>query len=138
MLATFSHWISFLLSTHVRRFLLVGSVGFIVDLAVLGVLVHVMYVDAIVSRFIAFISAITITYMGNARYTFEMRPAQARYGRYIAVQVFGAVINLGVYTWLILNGLLTSYPMIALACGAMIATFSNFLLSRRYVFKAHG
>ena len=121
-------------STHLKRFLLVGSGGLLIDLAVFGVLVHGVGIGLITGRLVAFVCAILFTYTFNSIYTFEKRLEGVRFARYIAVQVLGAAINLGTYTLLIVSGWLVGLPMLALILGAMIATFSNYLLSRVVVF----
>ena len=132
--ARFEGWGELVLQQHIRRFLLVGSVGFVVDLAVMAVLFHGFSVDPLISRLAAFVCAVLITYVLNSRYTYEIRARDANFGRYLAVQIIGAAINLGVFAWLVVGGLLEDRPMVALVCGAMLATFSNFALARRFVF----
>ncbi len=124
-----------MLQQHIRRFLVAGSIGFVVDLAVMALLHHGAGVPPMQSRVLAFLAAILVTYVINARYTYEVRARDASFARYLLVQLAGAAINLGVFAWLVLKGgWLAEWPMVALAIGALIATFSNFALSRRFVF----
>ena len=123
------------LGQHIRRFLLVGSGGFILDLAVLGVLIYQFGVDRLTARFVAFAFAASFTYYFNAKYTYEDLPRGKDFSKYVIIQTMGAVINLGTYTLLVLRTPLAEQPLVALACGAMIATTANFVLTRKYVFK---
>jgi putative flippase GtrA len=47
--------------------------------------------------------------------------------------VLGALLNIGTYTFLVLGPL--GRPLIAMAIGSAVATVSNFLLVRRFVYQ---
>ena len=120
------------------RFLLVGGAGFCLDMAVLaGLLYGAGYNHSdrqlLLSRLAAFLAAVALTFVLNARYTFGARVRHANVTRYVLVQVLGAAINLGSYTALVL-GPLPGAPLIAMVIGSAAATISNFLLSRRFVY----
>ena len=48
----------------------------------------------------------------------------------------GGLINLGCYTVLIF-GPLSTWPIAALVMGSAVATVSNFLLVRKFVYRIH-
>ena len=48
------------------------------------------------------------------------------------IQVLGAALNIGTFTVLVPGPL--NRPLIALALGSAVATVSNFVLVRRYVY----
>ncbi len=123
-----------MLKRHIKRFLLVGALGFLVDISVLGVMVHAFDIDPIISRLVAFAGAVWVTYYFNSHYTYGIHPREVSFRRYMTVQIMGAAINLGSYTWLVLAGGLADYPMVALACGSALGTINNFTLSRKFVF----
>lgn len=119
------------------RFLAVGAVGFSVDIGVLGFLLYGLgYVSdrrALVwCRVASFFAAIGVTYLLNARFTFAAPIRGAGLSRYVLIQLLGALLNLGTYTFLVLGPL--ERPLIALAVGSAVATVSNFVLVRRYVY----
>ena len=122
---------------QLARFLVVGAAGFAVDMAVLSCLLYGRgYVTEsgglIGSRVISFFAAIATTFLLNARYTFGASVRKAKLTRYIVIQVFGALLNIGTYTFLVLGPL--ARPLIAMAIGSAVATASNFLLVRQFVY----
>lgn len=122
---------------QLARFLLVGAVGFAVDVAVLAFLIYGLdYGQAsgglIGSRVASFVAAIAVTFMLNARYTFGASIRKAKLSRYVLIQALGAAINIGTYTVLVLGPL--ARPLIAMAIGSAVATVSNFVLVRQFVY----
>lgn len=122
---------------QLARFLVVGAVGFAVDMGVLSFLLYGLGYAAesgglIGSRVASFFAAITATFLLNARFTFGASIRRARLTRYIVIQVLGALLNIGTYTFLVLGPL--QRPLIAMAIGSAIATASNFLLVRQLVY----
>lgn len=123
---------------QLARFLAVGAVGFTVDVGTLAFLLYGLdYVTnrgALVwCRLASFVLAIVVTFLLNARYTFGSSVRRASVTRYVVIQVFGALLNIGTYTFLVLGPL--ERPLIALAIGAFVATISNFVLVRQFVYS---
>lgn len=116
------------------RFLMVGGVSFAVDAGVLGLLVYQAEVGYIAARLISVLLAISVAFVLNARFTFLVRVADARFIRYVLIQSVSAALNFGVYTTLVLHGPLAGRPLLSLICGAAVATVNNFFLSRHYVY----
>jgi putative flippase GtrA len=122
------------------RFLLVGALAFTVDVAVMALLIYGLGLSEsremlIVCRVIAWSAAIAVAYVANARFTFAVSPGSSRFAAYLLIQGFGALINLGSYTLLIL-GPGASWPLVSLIIGSAVATLVNYLLVRRFVFQA--
>ena len=120
------------------RFLLVGAAGFCLDMAVLAGLIYgagynETETQLLVCRCVAFLGAVTLTFVLNARYTFGARVRHANVTGYVLIQILGAIINLGLYGVLVL-GPLTDAPLVSMVMGSATATVSNFLLSRRFVY----
>lgn len=123
---------------QLARFLVVGAAGFAVDMCVLAFLLYGLgYVaesgGLIGSRIASFLAAIATTFLLNARYTFAASVRRAKLARYVAIQLLGAVLNIGTYVFLVLGPL--GRPLIAMAIGSAVATVSNFLLVRRFVYE---
>ncbi len=116
------------------RFLMVGGVSFVVDAGVLGLLVYQAEAGYIASRLISVVLAISVAFVLNARFTFLVRVADARFMRYVFIQAVSAGLNFGVYSTLVLHGALAGRPLLSLICGAAVATVNNFFLSRRFVY----
>lgn len=120
------------------RFLLVGGVSFVVDAGVLGLLVYQAEVGYIAARLVSVLLAISVAFVLNARFTFLVRVADARFMRYVLIQGISAALNFGVYSTLVLHGPLAGRPLLSLICGAALSTVNNFFLSRRYVYVPKG
>ncbi|SLN53946.1 GtrA-like protein [Roseovarius albus] len=123
----------------VARFLVIGSLGFIVDASVLLVLI-LCGGDAYVSRLISFAAAVIVTWWGNRTWTFRERVDQPKYkelSAYFLVQTCGAGINYGIYA-LVLFWIGTSplQVLVALACGSVTALFFNFFGAKNAVFHS--
>lgn len=116
------------------RFLMVGGVSFVVDAGILGLLVYQADVGYIAARLMSVLLAITVAFVLNARFTFLVRVADARFIRYVLIQTLSASLNFGVYSTLVLHGPLAGRPLLSLICGAAVATVNNFFLSRRFVY----
>lgn len=124
------------------RFLLVGALAFAVDFTVMALLVYGL-VGAestgmlVVSRIAAWFSAIVVAFFVNARFTFAVLPGDSSFWRYLVIQGVGGLINLSVYTLLIVS-VGANWPLLSMAVGSAVATLSNYLLVRHYVFHGGG
>ena len=123
-------------------FALVGVVGFAIDSGVLSLLVHVLELNIYVCRGVSFASAVTVTWLLNRTLIFHVGGGAPRrsgeYGRYLGVQIVGALVNLGVF-WAMLNEFpqLKSTPIVALAAGAVFGLLVNYAGSKYWVFSEH-
>jgi putative flippase GtrA len=120
------------------RFALIGTLGFLIDGGLLTWMVSCMDRGLIESRLISFALAVSATWYLNRIFTFsnpQGAGAGKEYGRYLGVQVAGALINLGVFAALIAAfSMLSNYPIIPLAFGSGMAMIFNFLGARHYAF----
>lgn len=129
------------LSRQVSSFSIIGSIGFLVDGSVLTFFSMKVGLNIYVSRIISFTLASLATWLLNRRFTFT-KPAclpgsslTREYIRYAVIQIGGAMINLGIFTWLITqNPALQSMPIIPLSVGAGVALVFNFLGARIWVY----
>jgi putative flippase GtrA len=123
---------------ELRRFLGVGAIGFVVDASVLTALVDVWDQDPYRARGLSFATAVTVTWYLNRHWAFAPRANQRKtteYARYVAVQLTGALINLGIYAaCLHISNLMRSYPVLPLAAGAATALAFNYLGAKHLVF----
>jgi putative flippase GtrA len=126
------------LGRHASRFLQVGAVGFAIDAGLLWFFIYQLGLPPILARGISFLVTISVTFVLNARYTFEVRAKPASMTRYLLVQSLGAVINFASYTWLVLYGPFGQRPLFALCVGSFLATINNFVLIRHFVFPNRG
>ena len=123
---------------ELQRFAIAGAVGFAVDASLLITLFQWLGWDLIPSRLISFSAAATTTWLMNRNLTFSHRKSSnyfSEWARYIAVNTAGALLNLGIFIWLMRylpnSGL---FPLIALAVAAVIALVFNFAGSKYIAF----
>jgi putative flippase GtrA len=117
---------------HLVRFLQVGGVAFALDAGLLWFLVYAAGVPPILARACSFIVTIAVTFVLNARYTFSASVKESSKSRYVLIQCAGSAINFGVYSGLVLAGMLG--PLWALVVGSLLGSVHNFLMMRRFVF----
>lgn len=121
------------------RFAAVGAVGFVVDAAVLQLLVSALAWSPFAARAISFPVALACTFALNRAWTFRglRMPLARAYGAYGAVQAVGAAINLAVFSICVaLAPPLYERPVIALGIGAAVSLAFNFYATRGVVFRA--
>ena len=124
------------------RFLLVGGVGFLVDLGAMTTLIYGFGLVAsntglMSSRVLAWAAAITVAYFLNAKITFGASIRHSRFVNYLFIQAMGALINLGTFSALILLTPLSDKPLYAMVIGNVLAVVNNFLLVRKFVYRFH-
>lgn len=121
------------------KFGIVGTLGFVVDSAVLLLGTDGMGLDPYTARVISYVVAATTTWAGNRFFTFQDRPkapAAKQWGMFVAVCAIGFVINYGTYAFL-LNTVpaVQAFPVWGVAAGAIAGMFFNFVASSRFVFS---
>ena len=121
------------------RFGIVGTVGFLVDSAVLlGMMA--LGLGPYGGRVVSYLAAASTTFALNRAWTFRSTardaPVAAQWGRFVALNMVGFAANYGTYAALIATmPLVAAYPVLGVAAGSVAGMFINFGLSRRYVFK---
>jgi putative flippase GtrA len=122
------------------RFGVVGTVGVLVDAAVLYA---ALWAGAGLygGRALSYLAAASTTYALNRAWTFRAAPRDAPVARqwllFLLVNLAGFVVNFGTYALLIETWpLAAAHPVLAVAAGALAGMTGNFLLSRRLVFRA--
>lgn len=114
----------------------IGFLGFLVDTAV------VYATRAALGLYLAgiagFLVAVTVNWVLNRVWTFRGHgggPAHRQWGRYIAVNLLGFVLNRGTYALLVtFVPLCAAEPVWAVAAGALVGLAANFPLTRLFVF----
>ncbi len=130
------------LSYQVTAFAIIGSIGFAIDGGLLTYLTVVKGANIYMSRLISFMLASFTTWLLNRKYTFR-QPGDSsgfsrgrEFSRYAIIQTIGALINLGVFTWLVAaNPAFQTMPIIPFALGSAVALLFNFSGSRLWVFR---
>ena len=123
------------------RFAAIGGIGFVIDGGILTILDSLFGVNLFYARLVSFSVAVTATWYLNRQLTFrsESRNEPHReWGRYAVVQGIGAMLNMGIFFWLIVAfERLAEWPIVPLAMAASVALVFNFFGSRRIAFR-HG
>lgn len=121
------------------RFGVVGTIGFVVDTAVLyaGLAVGA---GLYLGRAISYVVAATTTWALNRAWTFRGRgggPVHRQWALFVVVNLGGFVLNYGTYALLVtFVPAAAAHPVIGVAAGAVAGMFANFFLSRQFVFRA--
>jgi len=127
-------------SRQLLGFIVVGSIGFIVDASVLTLLIDGHFADPVVARLISIPTAVTVTYFLNRLFTFAEQKSELlgqEYFRYVVVQALGALTNFSVYIAILkFPPTAAVHPVAALAVGSLFGLFVNFIGSRYFVFTA--
>lgn len=119
------------------RFGMVGTIGFVVDTAVL----YVGFwsgLGLLGGRIASYLVAATVTWYLHRRFTFRaaVPPSFAEWGRFLVSNALGGLVNVGIYWALVLAvPFCARYPVVAVAFGAIAGLAINYTLSRRVVFR---
>jgi len=124
------------------RFGVVGTVGFVVDAAVLLLAIAAGF-GPYGGRVLSYLAAATTTWALNRVWTFRAaggtggrQSVAGQWVRFLAVNLIGFAANYGTYALLIANvPAVAASPVLGVAAGALVGMFGNFALSRRYVFR---
>jgi putative flippase GtrA len=123
------------------RFGVVGTVGFVVDTAVLyaGLALGLGLYGG---RAVSYLVAATTTWALNRVWTFRGRgngPVHQQWALFLLVNLLGFAMNYGTYAALIaFVPMVAAHPVLGVAAGAIAGMFGNFVLSRHLVFRAKG
>jgi putative flippase GtrA len=119
------------------RFGVVGTVGFVVDTAVLyaGLALGLGLYGG---RAVSYLAAATTTWALNRAWTFRGQgevPVMRQWALFVVINLVGFAFNYGTYAALVAGvAFVAQYPVIGVAAGSLAGMLGNFLLSRRFVF----
>ncbi len=124
-----------------ERFMLfsfVGTIGFVVDVAVLGGLLS-LRISPYIGQVVAYLVAATVTWGLNRKYTFRSSKShepQRQLVVYLGVNVLGGAVNYGVYAIGIhFFSIIYLHPFLGVALGSLSGLMINFIMSKRIVFR---
>jgi putative flippase GtrA len=121
------------------RFAAVGVLGFIVDAGLLTIFIVGGGWAVLPAKMLSMTAAITATWLLNRRFTFATRafPTHLEYVGYFAIQLLGALINLGVFMFCVSAWpKLLRWPALPQAAGSAVALFFNLFVARRVLYTA--
>ncbi|MBU8537955.1 GtrA family protein [Falsiroseomonas tokyonensis] len=121
------------------RFGVVGTVGFLVDSAVLYAGLA-MGLGLYSGRAVSYVAAASTTWALNRAWTFRnapRAPLARQWAVFLLVNLVGFACNYGTYAALVaFVPFVAAHPVIGVAAGAIAGLAGNFFLSRRFVFQA--
>jgi putative flippase GtrA len=128
------------------RFLIVGTIGFIVDAGLLVLLMAAAGLGHYAARVVSFMVAVCVTWWLNRTFTFRApkpsgparnAPVMRELAAYVLFQSAGIAINFGVYSILIeRSAIFYDLPALAVAVGSLAAMVFNFATARWIVFRS--
>jgi putative flippase GtrA len=134
---------------EVKRFVIVGFLNTVIDLAVLNALISLTHLGRnglwfSLFKAISFLVAILNSYFVNHGWTFGGRAGKrsiAQASQFLVVSVFGALINVSSASYVAtfippVHGIESYWPSIAALVGTACGLASNFLGYRHIVFAA--
>ncbi len=125
------------------RFIVVGSIGFLVDAGILLVLTDWFGTSPLLARVPSFFVAVICTWLLHRNWTFKGR-SKARsplteFMTYLSTQLLGIAVNYGVFAGLVLSGpIFSTRPILALALASLSAMALTYTLAHKVVFKSPG
>jgi putative flippase GtrA len=121
------------------QFGVVGTIGFLVDNAVVYTAHFGFGLGLIQAGLISFFIAATINWILNRIWTFRGASTgrlHHEWLRYLGTNAVGFVLNRGAYIALIATSpLCVAHPVLALAAGSIAGLGVNFVMARRVVFR---
>lgn len=118
---------------RILRFGLVGAAGFVMDAALLLLILEGSSINPLAARFVSAPTAILLTFALNRHWSFadlNQKTILRSLLSYIMVQGFGLLVNLGLY-WALLS---IAAPVLALAVASVAVMAINYLGSRYWAF----
>ena len=124
-------------------FLIVGSIGFIIDAGGVFLLSHMLDFSPILIRIPPFICAIFVTFYLNWKYTFSTASGAEHIGlakavvKYMSANAASQGLNFAIYTGLVMGfSIFYNAPYLAVTLGSLSVMFLSFALSKYWIFKA--
>lgn len=121
------------------RFGVVGTLGFVVDSAVL---LGMLWLGAgpYGGRVVSYLAAASTTWAVNRAWTFRDAardtPAARQWGVFVALNLLGFAANYGTYAALIASTeTVRAWPVLGVAAGSVAGMFINFAVARMVVFR---
>lgn len=121
------------------RFGVVGTAGFLMDAAVLYLMLA-LGLGPYAGRVVSYLAAASLTFALNRAWTFRSAaraPVARQWGAFVALNLLGFAANYGTYAALIAgSATVAAHPVLGVAAGSVAGMFINFAVSRRFVFRA--
>ena len=115
------------------RFLCVGGIGFIIDIAITYLLIA-LKADPWIARIPAIFFAMLFTWLANRFFTYEFKKNRSLKEAlsYASVSLVVSIFNYAIYVYLVYSGI---QPVVAITIATLCQAILSFNLYRRIVFK---
>lgn len=121
------------------RFAIVGAIGFVVDVGVLYLNLH-LGMGYFIGRAISFLCAVWVTWKINRQFTFISSGEISGFKemlRYLVAMLFGGLINYLAYMLVVMQARnLPFLPFFAVATGSVAGMMVNYFTAKSWVFKS--
>jgi putative flippase GtrA len=121
------------------RFAIVGAIGFVVDVGVLYLNLH-LGMGYFIGRAISFLCAVWVTWKINRQFTFISNGGNSDLKemlRYLTAMLFGGLINYLAYMIVVMRAHnLPFLPFFAVAIGSIAGMMVNYFSAKLWVFKS--
>ncbi|HHU4047435.1 TPA: GtrA family protein [Enterobacter cloacae] len=119
-------------------FAISGGLGFLVDTAVLYLLIGSL--GPYIARGLSFLSAVLFTWLFNRSITFKSKSsnmkARSEFVSYLLLMLCGGAVNYGLYSWLMSSySLVVEHPVIGVAAGSIAGMSVNLATSKFILFR---
>lgn len=119
-------------------FAISGGLGFLVDTAVLYLLIGSL--GPYIARGLSFLSAVLFTWLFNRSVTFKGKSSNMKAGSefvsYLLLMLCGGAVNYGMYSWLISSyKIALEHPVIGVAVGSIAGMFVNLATAKLILFR---
>ncbi len=114
----------------------VGALGFVVDFSLTWSLTRLAGLHPLISRIIAMMVAMSVTYLLNRSFTFQSKAASRgrEMLRYFAVNISGALVNYGIFSLILALAPLAGFaPTSTLVLGAAVVAGSGTAMSLNFL-----
>lgn len=126
----------------IRRFFvfgIVGTVGFVVDTAVLYFALYGLGFGFYGGRVLSYLAGATSTWFLNRTFTFAERRTDRllkEWATFLTVNALGGLVNYATYSALIATSPeVRDWPVLGVAAGSIAGMFVNYFMSSRFVFR---
>ncbi len=121
------------------KFGVVGTIGFVVDTAVLYLMLW-LGLGPYWGRVVSYVAAASGNWAINRAWTFReaarSAPAARQWGLFLALNLLGFAANYGTYAALVSGTeVVARHPVLGVAAGSVAGMFINFALARLVIFR---
>jgi putative flippase GtrA len=121
------------------RFIVVGTIGFVIDGGILLILTEQLGTPPLIARMPSFLVAVLCTWLLHRNWTFKrqfkVQNPLGEFAKFLSTQLLGIGVNYSVFAALVLSGaLFATRTLLALALASLSAMALTYTLAKKIVF----